>query len=367
MPTGWEVLSVAERLKSHTDYTGKGVCMAFVDLGFYAHPDLMRPARRIRSYVDVTRPEPVPNEFFTASPHAWHGTMTACCAAGSGFLSGGRYRGLAYESDVVLIKAGVDGEIRAKNIALAIRAPLRHPQLGIRVLNVSIGIEPDDPHIGDVADAVREVTRAGVVIVAAAGNTPGVAPQMPAAAPEVIAVGGVDDNNTLDTLDDATWPSSHGPGVGGTQKPELIAPAVWLAAPVLPGTVVAREAEALFALRSLLEEVSLEMRFGLARREVDVDEDASVMATIESVDARIARGRFVTPHYQRVQGTSFAAPITAAVVAQMLQANGSLTPAQVRQGLLRTARVLPGTPQNEQGAGVLSPRAAVEWALAHAK
>src|SRR3954464_6899626 len=50
----WEVLSVAERLDAHRDYAGKGVCIGFIDLGFYAHPDLMRPERRIRSYVDVT-------------------------------------------------------------------------------------------------------------------------------------------------------------------------------------------------------------------------------------------------------------------------------------------------------------------------
>ena len=364
---GWDVLSIAERLNSLPRYSGKGVCIAFVDLGFYAHPDLMRPEKRIRSYVDVTRPEPVSSELFTANPHAWHGTMTACCAAGSGYLSGGRYRGLAYDSDVVLIKAGTDGKIRAKDIALAIRAPLRYPQLGIRVMNVSIGIDPDDPHIGDVADAVREVTRAGITVIAAAGNAPGVAPQLPASAPEVLAIGGLDDNNTLDDGDDATWPSSHGDGVHGIQKPELIAPAVWLAAPVLPGTIVAREGSALFTLRALLEEESLEMRFGSAQREIDADEDASLIATIEAIEARIARGRYVTPHYQRVQGTSFAAPITTSVVAQMLQANPSLTPMDVRQGLIRTARALAGTPRNVQGAGVLQPREAVEWALAHGK
>lgn len=354
-------LSIAERLEAHADYDGAGVCIGFVDSGFYPHPDLMSPRRRIRTYVDVTRKDPEPSEFFSATTSSWHGTMTACCAAGSGHLSSGRYRGLAHAADVVLIKASSRGEIRGRDLASALRIPLRYPTLGIQVLNVSVGVARDDPQRDEIVSAAREVTQAGVVIVAAAGNSPGQPPDLPAALAEVLAVGGEDDKNTRDAGDDSPWPSNYGPGLGGTYKPDLIAPAVWLAAPVLPGTLVAREGDALFNLRSLLDEASLAMRW-LDPSEVDADERSSLLATIEAIDARIARGRFISTHYQRVQGTSFAAPITSSVIAQMLQANPALTPLEVREGLVATARRLPGVRPEVQGAGVLQPRDAVRWA-----
>src|ERR1700759_783469 len=109
--------------------------MAFVDSGFYPHPDLMRPARRIRAYADASQDEPIREDFFAPHVWSWHGTMTACVAAGNGYVSGGRYRGLASEADVVLIKASIEGgRILGKNVAHALRFPLRYPQLGIKIL-----------------------------------------------------------------------------------------------------------------------------------------------------------------------------------------------------------------------------------------
>ena len=63
-----------------------------------------------------------------------------------------------------------------------------------------------------------------------------------------------------------------------------------------------------------------------------------------------------------MQGTSFAAPITASVAAQMLEVDPSLTPALLREGLTATARRIEGVPREVQGAGVLQPLAAVRWA-----
>ena len=121
-----QILSLPERLQAHPRYAGRGVTIAFVDSGFYPHPDLTRPRRRIKAYADAARAEPVRHEFFTPQPWTWHGTMTACCAAGNGWVSGGRYRGLAAEADVVLIKASIDdGHILGKHVANAIRFPLR--------------------------------------------------------------------------------------------------------------------------------------------------------------------------------------------------------------------------------------------------
>jgi serine protease AprX len=139
----------------------------------------------------MRRDDPVGSEFFTPQVFGWHGTMTACCAAGSGYVSGGRYRGLASEADVVLIKAGVDGgRVVGKHVAHAIRFPLRHPHLEIRILNISLGVRSSDPDRDDVEAAVQEVVARGITVFAAAGNIAGIMPMAPASATEAITVGG---------------------------------------------------------------------------------------------------------------------------------------------------------------------------------
>jgi hypothetical protein len=59
--------------------------------------------------------------------------------------------------------------------------------------------------------------------------------------------------------------------------------------------------------------------------------------------------KFIHPHYQHVDGTSMAAPIVSGVVAQMLEANPSLTPAQIKEILMVTADPLNDAPA--EGAG----------------
>lgn len=338
--------------------------MGFVDVGFYPHPDLMQPRRRIKAYADATRDDPVGGDFFTPQPFGWHGTMTACCAAGSGYVSGGRYRGLASESDVVLIKAGVDGgRVRGKHVAHAIRFPLRHPHLEIRILNVSLGVFPSDPDHADVEEAVREVVARGITVFAAAGNTAGAMPLAPGSATDAITVGGGHVRGHGEHGEDEHWPSSHGSPRPGVHKPDLLAPSIWVPAPMLPGTLVAREAVALFQLLSVLEESSAEHGFSETRQTVTAEERESVQGLLKAVAGRIERHKYISPDYQHVDGTSFASPITASVAAQMLEANPRLTPAEIREGLVSTAAPLKNVEKTVQGAGVLQPRLAVEWAL----
>jgi serine protease AprX len=360
-----QILSLPERLDAHPGYRGKGICMAFVDMGFYPHPDLNHPARRIRGYADVTRSTPDPDDYFYPQPLSWHGTMTACVAAGNGYLSGGRYRGLASESEVVLLRiASAERRITGKHVASAIRFPIRYPEMNIRVLNLSLGVNPDDPDAADVIEATREATEQGVVVFAAAGNDVYREPEPPATSPHVITVGGVNDQNTADPDAYVPWPSSYARGQRGPQKPDLLAPAIWLPAPMLPGTITSREARPLFDLLVLLEELASEQRLEQERRGLSVTSSPIALAALEkAVDARIDAQKFISPEYQHVDGTSFAAPIAASVAAQMLEANPALTPSQIKKGLLATAIPLAGLAPERQGAGVLQARAAVEWAL----
>lgn len=337
--------------------------MGFVDVGFYPHPDMMRPARRIRAYADATRDEPDGTEFFTARAFGWHGTMTACCAAGNGYRSGGTYRGMASNADLVLIKAGVDGgRVRGKHVAHAIRFPLRYPELGIRILNVSLGVDIDDPDYKDVERAVEELAFAGITVVAAAGNTPGKKVAAPGSSPYAITVGGLHDRFSPGAADDVVWPSSFGSVRPGLQKPELLAPAIWIPAPMLPGTLTAREAQPLFALLDLLEEVSAEHGFSERHALSTPEERASIGSLMKAVENRIASQKYISSDYQHVDGTSFASPITASVAAQMLEAAPSLTPSLIKDGLIDTAERLDNVPDHVQGAGILKPRLAVDWA-----
>lgn len=362
-----QLLSIPERLDAYSDITGEGVVMAFVDVGFYPHPDLMRPRRRIKAYADATVDVPDGREFFTPQTSSWHGTMTACCAAGNGYRSGGSYRGIASDADVVLIKAGVDGgRVVGKHVAHAIRFPLRYPELGIRILNVSLGVNADDPAWDDVERAVDEVVSSGVTVFAAAGNVPGREVCAPGSAPAAITLGGQHDRFSPGAPVDRVWPSSHG-SRSGVQKPDLLAPAIWVPAPMLPGTLTAREAGPLLQTLSVLEELSAEHGFSERHSLSTPEERASIAELMRAVEARIAKQKYVSSEYQHVDGTSFASPIAASVGAQMLEVSPHLAPAEIKRGLVATAEPLPDVQGHLQGAGILRPRAAVDWARARTR
>jgi serine protease AprX len=73
--------------------------------------------------------------------------------------------------------------------------------------------------------------------------------------------------------------------------------------------------------------------------------------------------KVVAAHYRHVDGTSFAAPVTASVIAQMLEANPRLTPLAIKNILISTAQKLSGQPLIRQGYGVLNAGLAVSQSL----
>src|SRR5215211_6246437 len=95
------VIPTHERLKADTALTGRGVTIAFLDSGFYPHPDLVEPRSRVLAFKDIGGEEQSLDASFesgrTPESWHWHGTMVAVAAAGNGHLSGGVYRGLAAE------------------------------------------------------------------------------------------------------------------------------------------------------------------------------------------------------------------------------------------------------------------------------
>ena len=370
MRAGREViLPTPQRLHAPTDLSGRGVTIAFLDAGFYAHPDLTRPGDRILAYVDITNPPARREALEVADDSAWHGMMTSVVACGNGFLSGGRYRGLASGAAVVLVRCGQVRRVTHGDIQRGLDWVYRHRrQYGIRIVNVSVGgdYEASYPHDG-LSRAAERLVRAGVLVCAAVGNAghlPGHPVLPPASAPGVLAVGGHDDKNQLAFEGYDMYHSSYGPTIDGLQKPEVLAPGIWVAAPILPGTPTAAQAELLLRLEQapsadLRELIAANPGVYPALDEARHLEPALIRRLIE---ARLRDDKVISGHYKHVDGTSFAAPIVASIAAQMIEANPALTPQAIRGLLIGTARRLPHVPVDRQGWGVVWPAAAIEQA-----
>jgi len=71
----------------------------------------------------------------------------------------------------------------------------------------------------------------------------------------------------------------------------------------------------------------------------------------------------ISESYKHVDGTSFASPIVASIAAQMIEANPSLRPLEIKAILTRTAHRVGELKAEQQGFGVVDPRAALAVAL----
>lgn len=363
------ILPVAERVGLEERYAGRGVTIAFLDAGFYAHPDLTTPRPRIREYFNVLTGESGVERLVSPHPAAWHGMMTSVVCAGNGHLSEGRYRGLAHESEVVLVKVGSLLRIRHDDIALGIEWVLanmvRH---NIRVLNISCGGDYEATYLTDHLSRMAEAAvRQGIVVVCAAGNA-GNEPDHPivppASAPSVITVGGLNDEGNPRLGKFSTYHSSYGPTIDGLQKPEVIAPAIWLAAPLLPGTPTAEEAKLLHLLDEAeddeLQKLIYEHRGVSKVLDEAIGREPYLVRQI--IAAQLRDQKVIDQHYKHVDGTSFAAPIVSSIVACMLEANPRLKPHQIKRILIDKAQRLAHVPIDRQGWGVVQAAAAVRAA-----
>jgi serine protease AprX len=81
------------------------------------------------------------------------------------------------------------------------------------------------------------------------------------------------------------------------------------------------------------------------------------------ITIKLREGNVINKHYKFVDGTSFASPIVASIVACMLEANPKLTPQQIKRILIETAERVRDVEVDRQGWGVVVPRKAVEMAL----
>ena len=366
----YHILPTPLRVGANEQFTGRGVTIAFLDSGFYPHPDLVEPNNRILRYANVATPNFDEREFKEPNDSSWHGLMTSVVAAGNGHLSGGAYRGLACEANLVLVKVGSANRIVHEDIQRGLEWVIENrAEHNIRIVNVSCAGDYEASYLTDgLSQAAERAVREGIVVVCAAGNSGGgdnhtVLP--PASAPSVITVGGFNDKNTLELGDNAAYHSSYGPTIDGVQKPEIVAPSIWLAAPILPNTPTAAEAR----LYDMLQDSpDTELRDVLKAHsgidpQLDAAGDLPAYLIRQLVSIKLHDANVISGHYKHVDGTSFAAPIVSSVVAQMLEANPRLTPQQAKRILIDTAIRLESVSVDRQGWGTIIPSRAVERAL----
>ena len=364
------VLPTPLRMDADERFRGRGVTMAFLDSGFYAHPDLTEPKNRIVAYHSIFAPDDDQTSLETNDVASWHGMMTSVVAAGDGGLVDGFYRGIASEADLVLVKIGRTGRISEGQIEEGLEWVLANAaKHHIKVINISAGGDRDESYLTNpLSQTVERCTRAGITVVCAVGNAGYVRghPVLPpASAPSCIAVGGLDDQNSTDRARRGMYRSSYGPTVDGLQKPEVIAPGIWVAAPILPHTPTAAEAELYAKLDAASDEelpALIEQNRGLDK---DLDEaiDLRIPMLRQLITIKLREGNVINQYYKYVDGTSFAAPIVSSIVACMLEANPRLTPQRIKRILIDTAERVSDIEVERQGWGVVNARRAVEQAL----
>ena len=368
---GGHVLSTPLRMDADERFTGRGITIAFLDSGFYPHTDLTQPDNRILAYHSLAAAEGDKTTLEAPDPSSWHGMMTSVVAAGNGGLSDGFYRGIAPDAGVVLVKLARTGRISERDIERGIEWVLAHrEEYRIRIVNISAGGDEEQSYLhNSLAQTVERAVREGLIVVCAVGNAghaPGHPVLPPASSPSVISVGGLDDQNSLDRARRGMYRSSYGPTIDGLQKPEVIAPGIWVPAPILPHTQTAEEAE-LFAKPDAATDNELqaliEANSGVDK-DLDEARDLPVPLLRQLITIKLREGNVITQHYKYVDGTSFASPIVASIIACMLEANPSLSPQLVKRILIETAERLPAIEVDRQGWGVVAPRRAVELALA---
>ncbi|MEG6566837.1 S8 family peptidase [Thermoanaerobacterium saccharolyticum] len=291
-------------------YTGKGVTIAFLDTGIYPHPDFTKPKNRIIAFHDIVNGKKSPYD------DNGHGTHVAGDAASSGYLSDGKYKGVAPEANIVSVKVlDSRGSGSTSDILTGMQWILDNKdKYNIRIVSLSIGETPSlPPFLDPLVKGVDRLWRSGLVVVVAAGNS---GPSMnsvtsPGNSMNVITVGAVDDKRTVDTSDDEIANFS-GRGSAFLPKPDVVAPGVKIVS--------------------------------AASGNVPIGTDDNIL---------------LNKSYRTASGTSMATPIVAGAAALLLEKNPSLTNYQIKNILKSTTTNVDHYRYYSQGYGMIN----VEMAL----
>ncbi|MCW2924700.1 MAG: peptidase and in kexin sedolisin [Thermoleophilia bacterium] len=223
---------------------------------------------------------------------------------GHGTFVAGLVHRIAPGANIISVKlSDADGSVDVSQVIAALQWVTLHKDVyGIDVVNLSFGNDSRQSAYASPLDyAVEQTWDAGIVVVASAGNLGDESGTVtkPGDDPLIVSVGASNELGTSFRSDD-TIPSfvSRGPTQDGIAKPDLVAPGTHVESLRAPGSTI----------------------------------------DVANPLARVGTDGF------RGSGTSFAAPIVAGVAAQVLGADPSLTPNQVKYGLLHGATAINGDP-----------------------
>ena len=178
--------------KFSKELTGDGVTLCVMDTGINPHCDLSVPRNRIVHFEDMVGGEDKPYD------DNGHGTFVAGVACGDGLTSAREVVGVAPKANVLGIKViGDNGESGTFKILDGMQWLFDNfRQYGVKVVCMSFGAEPlsyaDPLKIG-----VEMLSRSGLIVVAAAGNSGENSLKSPAISNEIIAVGAVDKEDRI--------------------------------------------------------------------------------------------------------------------------------------------------------------------------
>lgn len=295
-----------ERLKLSEAWrlaTGKGVSIAVIDTGTSNQNTAYFNPNNVRSQNMV----PIDDQDRKNGLDCDHGTGVVSLINSSRTVQDPRtnFAGVAPDAEVLALRAlkvprDEQGRTEADPLGPTIKAVEEAIKQRVRIINISQVAANDDPAYRKV---IAKAIAANIIVVAAAGNSDqGLnGPAYPAAYPGVISVG-------ASLPDDRPSEASYS-AVG------------WEVTVAAPG------------------------------------EGVTVLRPSAAVKGNRDEAKLVTNQaYDTKTGTSFAAPLVTGVVALMLELNGDLTPAQVKQRLVETADRPVGTPPHPQlGWGVVNP------------
>ena len=91
--------TIGATIPQNQGYTGEGVTVAVIDTGVAPHNDLVTPENRIVGFKDFVNNKTEPYD------DNGHGTHVAGIIASNGISSGGRYKGIAPDANILAIKA----------------------------------------------------------------------------------------------------------------------------------------------------------------------------------------------------------------------------------------------------------------------
>ncbi len=203
--------------------TGKGITIAVMDTGIYAHGDF---DNRIMGFKDL-----IHNRVGIYDDNS-HGTHVAGICGGTGRLSNGKYAGMAPKSNIVMIKILDEyGNGETNSVIKGIDWIIKNKQkFNIRLLNISVGTLPrtGSEEKSAIIESVENAWDNGIVVVAAAGNSgpAGYTITTPGISKKIITVGSSDDGQQDAFGRMKINYSGRGPTLSCVCKPDVVAPGI---------------------------------------------------------------------------------------------------------------------------------------------